>query len=112
MALQARVGVTEEERSAAQEVRVALALYRDLRASGMSDDLSDTVDYDAVCSTVGKVAIARPYRLIEALAESVARAILDGFPVDEVEVRVEKPSALRAHRAAYAAVEIRRGRDA
>lgn len=110
--LSARVGVTEEERGAPQDIEVGVVLHLDLARAGASDALADTVDYEAVCSSVSDTVGARAYHLIEALAEDVAGAILTGFEVAEVEVRVEKPGALRARGVPFAAVEIRRRRDA
>jgi dihydroneopterin aldolase len=109
--LEARLGVTDAEREAPQEITVDLVLHRELGSAGASDDLADTIDYDAVCATVGEVVAARPYRLIEAVAEELARALLARFGAAEVEVRVEKPGALRARGVPFAAVEIRRHRD-
>jgi len=48
------------------------------------------VDYSAVYDLVCAVQSRREYRLIEALAESIAGEILARFPVDEVTVRVRK----------------------
>jgi len=109
--LQARVGVPEAERMEPQEVFLGLVLWLSLAEAAASDDLTMTVDYDAVCARVADVVTARPYRLVEAMAGAVAGAILEDFPVDEVEVRVRKPGALRARGVPYAAVEIRRRRD-
>lgn len=106
--LEASVGVPAEERATKQEVLVSLTLHLDLAPAGSSDSLSDTVDYDAVCAAVTDVVRARPYRLIEAVAESVASAVLRGFEVARVDVRVEKPGALRGRGAHFAAVEITR----
>lgn len=110
--LEARVGVGEEERRAPQDVEIGVVLYLDLARAGASDALTDTVDYDAVCARVTDVVASRDYHLIEALAEDVAGAVLAGFEVAEVEVRVEKPGALRARGVPFAAVEIRRRRHA
>lgn len=109
--LRAHVGITAEERRPEQEVIVHLALYLDLAPAGESDDLAKTVDYDTVCEAVGCVVASRSFHLIEAIAEEVARAILSDFGVDEVDVRVEKPGALRERSVPFAAVEIRRARD-
>jgi dihydroneopterin aldolase len=112
LVLRARVGVTAEERSAEQDVVVDLVLHRDLAAAGTCDDLQHTVDYEAVCDAVADLVRTRPFHLIEAIAEAVAKAVLEGFDVEEVEVRVKKPGALRDRGMPYAAVEIRRRRDA
>jgi len=110
--LRAQVGTTEEERASPQEIRVFLSLYLDLETAGRSDALEDTVDYDAVCATVAEIVASRPFHLIESLAREVAAAVLASFDLEEVEVRVEKPDALKARGVPFAAVEIRRSRHA
>jgi len=110
--LEARVGVTAEERAEPQVLSLDIELGLDLARAGADDELGATIDYVAVCETVVVVAADREFRLIEAVAERVATALLEGFPVAEVTVRVSKPSALRAFGAPYAAVEVRRLRDA
>ncbi len=105
------VGVPDEERAFPQQVAVSLELFLDLSPAGRADDFERTADYDAVCSTVVATARARPRKLIEALAEDVAAAVLDGYDVSRVRVRVEKPNALRRRGVPYAAVEIERARE-
>jgi len=109
--LRARVGVTAGERKTLQDIVVCLVLHLDLRPAGATDDLAKTVDYDAVCGTVAEIVRSRPYHLIEAIAEEVAGTVLSDFDVAAVEVRVEKPGALRARGVPFAAVEIHRTRD-
>ena len=109
--LRAHVGVTAEERRTDQEIVVDLVLHLDLAPAGTSDDLAKTVDYDALCGRVSRVVASHQFNLIEAIAEEVAHAILSDCDVEEVEVRVEKPAALRARGVPFAAVEIHRRRD-
>lgn len=109
--LQARVGITEEERAMPQALSVDVELGLDLSRAGRRDDFTETVDYVAVCEVVASVVGSRAFHLIEAVAEEVAAAVLDRFPVAEVRVRVRKPGALPAWRAPHAAVEVRRARD-
>jgi len=109
--LRAKVGVTDDERNEPQDVRVSLLLRLDLATAGKSDDLADTIDYDAVCGTVERTVTSREFHLIEALAEAVALAVLSTYAIEEVEVRVEKPGALRGRGVPYAAVGIRRRSD-
>lgn len=110
--VRARVGVTEEERREEQDLLIDIGLYLDLGAAGRSDDLSNGVDYDAACDAVERAVAARSFHLIEAVAEAVADAIMGGFTVTEVDVRVEKPGALSHRGVPFAAVEIHRRRDA
>lgn len=109
--LRAHVGVTAEERRTQQEIVVDLVLRLDVATAGITDDIARTVDYEAVCAEVTKLVEARPFHLIEAIAESIAATILESFDVAEVQVGVKKPGALSERGVPYAAVEIRRGRD-
>lgn len=109
--LRARVGVSEAERVAEQDIVVHAELRLDLRAAGASDDLGLSVDYDAVCARLAEVVGSREFHLIEAVAEACARRVLADFArVDEVRVEVRKPGALRGRGVPYAAVEVTRRR--
>ena len=100
------IGLDDDERREKQEVRVSLALWTDLAAAGRSDRVEDTVDYRALKKRVLRLVEDSRYYLIEALAEAVAAACLAEPKVARVEVRVEKPAALRFARTV--AVEITR----
>jgi dihydroneopterin aldolase len=108
--LRARVGITEVERAREQDVRVDVELELDLARAGREDSLEHTVDYEKVCDVVASAVQSRSFRLIEALAEASADAVLEAFPVRQVRVRVRKPGALRSRGVPYAAVEIVRPR--
>jgi FolB domain-containing protein len=89
------VGVNDDERTSPQDVVVNLTLYADLRRAGASDDLRDTVDYQAVKKEVLAAVEASSYLLLERLAERVAEVCLAHGDVRRVRVLVEKPGALR-----------------
>jgi len=88
-----RHGVRLEERMEPQPIEVDLRLDVSLARAAASDELADTVDYSATFDTVREIVEGRSFRLIEALAGAIAEAILTGYPVDAVEVRVRKPKA-------------------
>jgi len=102
------IGVEEWERREPQDVLVSLALTVDLTLAGKSDRIEDSVDYRALKKRVLAEAEASSFHLIEALAEHVAAICLEDERVEEVQVRVEKPGALRFARTV--AVEIDRRR--
>jgi dihydroneopterin aldolase len=110
MVFRGRHGVHERERRDGQRFEVDVELWVDLQAAGRSDDLARTVDYAAVRETVREIVEGEPYRLIEALAESIAAALLSTYPVDEVTVRVRKPEVDLGGPLAGVGIEIRRGR--
>jgi dihydroneopterin aldolase len=104
-------GVLPAERELGQRLVVDLELFLDLSGAGQKDDLSATVDYAAVFRLVEKVAGGPSRSLLEKVAEDIAAAVLGSFPVEEVVVRVTKPSPPLPGRLACAAVEIRRRRN-
>jgi dihydroneopterin aldolase len=93
LALHGRHGVLEEEREVGQtflfDVRLVLADDRATR----TDELADTIDYRDVVAVVREVSDGRAYCLLEALAGTVADALLARFPAERAWVRVRKPAA-------------------
>lgn len=86
-------GVKDAERELGQRFLVDVALSLDLRHAGLSDDLTDTVDYGEVCRLARSIVEGEPCRLIEAVAERIASALLDAYPIEAATVRVAKPAA-------------------
>ncbi len=101
-------GVLPQERDLGQVFKVDVELYLDLRPAGESDDPELTVSYADVYEVVRRVVTGRPHNLIEAVAETIAARLLDGFPMREVLVRVKKPAAPVSGHFKYMGVEIRR----
>ena len=84
-------GVLPEETARGQDFEVTVRLELPLGEAGRTDDLSYTVDYRAVHEAIRGVMEGPPRKLVEALAERVAEAVLRGFPpVHVVEVEVVK----------------------
>jgi dihydroneopterin aldolase len=101
-------GTTPEEKSLGQRFVLDVELFLDLQPAGISDNLSRTVNYAQVFEKVQAIVCGRPYQLIEALAEAVAQALLEQFPVAEIMVRVKKPQAPVPGRFTWMAAEIKR----
>jgi dihydroneopterin aldolase/2-amino-4-hydroxy-6-hydroxymethyldihydropteridine diphosphokinase len=102
------IGVLEHERQAPQPLRIDVDIHVDLHDAGLSDDLTETVNYGEVCERL--VAIARDHSdlLLERLAQRMADVVLE-FPrvhsVDLTLTKVRPPipvdvnsSAVRIHR--------------
>lgn len=83
-------GVLEEERQRPQPLELDLDLDTDLALAARTDDLTDTVDYGAVCSAVERVVSTGRFTLLERLAEAVADVALADDRVEAVEVAVRK----------------------
>jgi len=111
MRFNGRHGVLEEEQATAQPFEVDAELILDLRPAGLSDDISRTADYRDVFRICREVVEGPSFRLIEAVAETIAARILAEFEaagVSEVVIRVRKPKVALPGRLDAAMVEIRR----
>ncbi|MBI4282827.1 MAG: dihydroneopterin aldolase [Chloroflexi bacterium] len=84
-------GVTPPEKMMGQPFVVDLEMEANLRISGSSDDIKDTVDYSQVYQAVKEVVEGPSRDLLESVAEGVAQKLLQAFPLDGVRVRVTKP---------------------
>ena len=114
MRFEGKHGVLEEEQNTPQPFEVDAELFLDLRPAGRSDDISLTVDYRDVFRICLEAVEGPSFRLIEALAETIAARILAEFApagVSEVVVRVRKPKVALPGQLDAALVEIRRRAD-
>ncbi|MFH1438612.1 MAG: dihydroneopterin aldolase [Pseudomonadota bacterium] len=103
------VGVNADERREKQDVIINLCLHADLKKAGETDRIEDSVDYKSVKKKVISLVEGSSFFLVEALAHAIARACLEFKGVEKVDVRVEKPGALRFARTV--GVEISRPGD-
>jgi len=87
---EANHGYTAAERKLTRRFRVHLELGLPLAAASRSDRITDTIDYRKVCALVVSIGTQRTFRLLEALAGSIARAIQDLYPAMTVTIVVEK----------------------
>lgn len=101
-------GTLGEERERGQVFVVDVELVGDLRRAAESDALSDTVDYRDLYDRVRTVVTGPPLHLLEAVADRIARAVLDVQGVEAVIVEVRKPHVDLGGALAYAAVRIER----
>lgn len=105
-----RHGVSEEERRVAGRYVVDVEILHDLARAAASDNLADTISYSDVYRAVREIVEGRSFRLVEALAETIAQSLLAQFPADTVVVRVIKQPPPMAGIVDSAGVEIRRER--
>jgi FolB domain-containing protein len=103
------LGLTDEERREKQDVLINLILWTDFTAAAGSDSIEDAVDYRAIKKEIVSFVEASQYHLAETLADRIASLCLKRAAVEQVQVTVEKPTALRfAH---SVGVEIVRSRS-
>ena len=107
--LRAIIGINEEERRNRQDVLINIVLYTETQAAGASDDIDDAVNYRTITKCVIKLVEESKFYLVEKMAAEIAAICLEDPRVEEVNVRVEKPGALRFARSV--GVEIHRTRS-
>jgi len=102
-------GALPEERHRAQPLEVDLDVSIDLRPSGISDSLNETVDYGAVCDVVAAIVAGGEPHLLEHLAEDIAAGVLGvDERVNAVTVGVRKLRPPVPHALATSGVRIHR----
>ena len=106
----AALGVSSAERSMRRPVRIDLELECDLAKSGVSDRLSHTTDYGEIYRAVEQVASGQEHRLVEALAQRIADALMTRFPLEGCSVSVRKPTPI-AGSLRFAGVRIHRTKN-
>jgi 7,8-dihydroneopterin aldolase/epimerase/oxygenase len=104
-------GVFAEEQALGQRFTVDAILTYPLQDAGKSDSLDLTVNYADVYARVKEIVEGPPKKLLESVAESIADALFEQFPVHAVEIRVVKehppiPGVIR-----QVAVRIQRQRE-
>ena len=105
----AALGVTAAERQMRRPVTLDIEIERDLTEAGRSDRIGQTVHYKRVFEVVEDVASSYEHKLVEALGERIAEAVIGKFDIDAVTVTVRKPKPI-AGVLEYAGVRIRRER--
>lgn len=105
----AALGVTAAERRMRRPVTLDLEVERDLRAAGRSDRIGQTLHYKRIFEVVEDVAAHQEHKLVEALGERIAAAVLGKFDADAVTVTVRKPKPI-AGVLDYAGIRITRSR--
>ena len=108
--LPAALGVSAAERRMRRPVLLDLEVERDLRSAARSDRIGQTLHYERIFEVVADVAGNQEHKLVEALAERIARALLEKFDCDAVTVTVRKPKPI-AGVLDHAGVRIRRRRE-
>lgn len=85
-------GTTKEERSIGQRFYIDIEMQLNLERAGKADSIEHTVNYQQVYHLIGKITQNKKYKIIEALAEDIADAIMLQFPmIKKTIVWVRKP---------------------
>lgn len=104
-------GVNSEEKEMGQRFLISIQLFLDLREAAVSDNLSKTINYAALCHEIEEEFKKEKYNLIESAAEHLTSYILIKYKnVNRVKLTLKKPWAPIGKPLKYAAVKIDRAR--
>lgn len=105
-------GVMPEENTLGQRFFIDLTCGVDLRKSGRSDSLENTVSYADIYDVVKEAFEEKRFKLIEALAQHIVDKLFVAFPtMGWIRIAVHKPGAPIAMVSGEAAIEITRSRE-
>lgn len=102
------VGIWDWERKIRQTVSIDLEMGADIRKAATTDNIDDTLNYKSVAKRVQQFVGDSEFQLVETMAEKIAETILGEFDIPWIDVRVNKPGAIRGAR--DVGVKIRRYR--
>jgi FolB domain-containing protein len=90
------LGIKPDERVNEQDILVNAVLWADTRPAAASDDIADAVNYRTVAKAlIAHIQQGKPM-LVERLVQELVDVCFDLEPrISRVEMRVEKPGALR-----------------
>ena len=88
--LPVHIGVPDEERAALQTVQADVIMLAPCPFDELRDDITSTIDYQAVANRLRSVAAEKPRKLIETLAADIADCVLREFGAAAVTVEVRK----------------------
>lgn len=88
--LPCHIGVTLEEQALAQTLSSDLSMVPAQSFAAMQDQLERTIDYAAVAQRMRGLALERPRRLLETLAQEMAQCLIEEFGALRAEVELRK----------------------
>ncbi len=87
-------GVFKEENVLGQKFLVSATLFTDTREAGMNDELKQSIHYGEVCQMIDQYMRTHTFKLIERVAEQLARELLLNIPrLQQIRLEVKKPWA-------------------
>ena len=89
------IGIFQWEREVKQIISIDIEMDFDNKRAAISDEINDALNYKLVGKRITSFVENSQFKLVESLAEKVAKIILKEFPVSRVKVTLSKPGALR-----------------
>jgi len=85
-----KIGVPDEERSKPQRLLITVEISGDFSRAAQSDDIAHTINYYDVSQRITQLCATESFKLIERLADEIARILLNDFDAQQATVEVKK----------------------
>jgi len=89
------IGIYDWERKVPQTIQLDLEIGLPSSRACETDNVEDTIDYAQIVARIQETLAAKPYSLVEALAEHVAKLVREEFGSPWVKVSVAKLGLIR-----------------
>jgi dihydroneopterin aldolase len=103
--VEAIIGFWEWERRVKQIVSIDLEIGTDAKAAARADEVDAALNYERLAERVLEFVGASQYKLVETLAEAIAKIVVAEFGAVWVKVSVAKPGAIPRARDVGIAIE-------
>lgn len=103
------IGVYKFEKTTSQPIIIDLEMTTDFSLAFFSDELKDTLDYDAISQLVRAFCEESQYALLEALAGGIMNLLFKNKSISKISIHIRKPLALT--NGALASVRCERTRE-
>lgn len=92
--VEAVIGLYEWERRIKQTLVLDLEMGWDISDAAASDSVAHTIDYKSVAKRVIEICETSNYGLVEALAEHIARDLINDFKLPFIRLKINKQGAV------------------
>jgi dihydroneopterin aldolase len=105
--VEAIIGFWDWERRVKQVVSIDLEIATDARRAAQTDTIGSALNYEQVAKRLTDFVGESKFQLVESLAESVARIVVEEFAAAWVKVSIVKPGAVEGSREVGITIERR-----
>lgn len=102
------IGLYEWERRIKQTLVLDLDMGWDIKPAAATDAVAETIDYKSVAKRVIEICETSNYGLVEALAEHIARDLIQDFDLPYIKLKINKQGAVSNVRDVGVIIERRR----
>jgi 7,8-dihydroneopterin aldolase/epimerase/oxygenase len=103
--IDAVIGIWEWERRIRQTVSLDLEMAADIRKAAAGDEIDAALDYKRIAKHLIAFVEGSEFKLVETLAETLAKIVVTEFGVPWVRLSVSKPGAIEGSRNVGVVVE-------